>query len=63
LEVPNRLRMKDAPRITFSWVTDSHIMTYSVEESNIALNSVWNEDLLRKLIFCLKSTKFEIYPR
>jgi hypothetical protein len=62
LEVPNRLGMKDAPRITLSWTTYSHIKTYSIEENKFVLIFSWNEDLLRKLIFRLKSTKFEMYP-
>ena len=54
--------MKDVPRITFSWITDSKIKTYSIEENKFALNSAWSEDLLCKLTFRLKSIEFDMYP-
>ena len=54
--------MKDAPRITFGWITNSHIKTYSIEENKLVLNSAWSEDLLRKMTFRLKSIEFEVYP-
>ena len=54
--------MKDAPRITFSWITNSHIKTYSIEKTKFALNSAWNEDLLRKMTFRLKTIEFDMYP-
>jgi len=56
------LGMKDAPRITFSWITNSHIKTYSIEKTKFALNSAWNEDLLHQELFRPKTTEFETYP-
>jgi hypothetical protein len=53
--------MKDAPRITFGWITDSHIKTYSIEENKFVLNSEWSDDLLPKPIFGLKGMEFEMY--
>ena len=54
--------MKDALRITLSWITDSHIKTYRIEENRFVLNSAWNEDLLRKMTFRPKGIEFEMYP-
>ena len=54
--------MNDAPSITNNWITNFNIMTYILEESNIALNSAWNEDLLRKMTFRLKTIEFDMYP-
>ena len=63
MEAPSRLGMNDAPSITNNWINNSNIITYIIEENKFVLNSAWNEDLPHKLIFWLKSTKFEIYPR
>jgi hypothetical protein len=62
LKATSRLGMKDALCITLSWITDSKIKTYSIEENKFALNSAWSEDLLCKLTFMLKSIEFEMYP-
>jgi hypothetical protein len=61
LELPSRLGMKDASRITPGRTTDFKIKTYIMKENIFVLNSAWNKDLLCKLIFRLKSMEFGIY--
>jgi hypothetical protein len=53
--------MSDVSSITLSRTTDSKIKTYSLDKYNLALNSAWNEDLLHKELFGLKSMEFEMY--
>ena len=33
-----------------------------MEKTKFALNSAWNEDLLRKMTFRLKTIEFDMYP-
>ena len=61
MEAPSRLGMNDVPSITLNGITDSQIKTYGIEESKLALNSAWNEDLLCKELLRLKSMEFGMY--
>ena len=54
--------MNDAPSTTLNLINNSNIKTYIVGENKFALNSTWNEDLLRRELLGLKSTKFEMNP-
>ena len=53
--------MNDVPTITIYGLINSLIRTYVTQENRLALNSAWNEYLLRKELLGLKSTKFEMY--
>jgi len=61
LEGSNRLGMKDASPITISCINDSNIKTYIIEKCKLALNSAWNENLLREGLLRQKGMKFGIY--
>jgi len=53
--------MNDVSSITLSRTNDSQIGTYSTGDDMLSPNSAWNEDLLHKELFGLKSMEFGIY--
>ena len=60
MEAPSRLYMNDVPSITIYGLNNSLIRTYGTEDNKLALNSTWNEDLLREKLLGLKSMEFDM---
>ena len=54
--------MNDVPNITIYGLNNSLVRTYVKQDNRLALNSTWNEDLLRKELLGVKSTKFGMHP-
>ena len=62
MEASSRLDVKEVPCITMDGLTDAQRRAYVIADNKLALNAGWNEDLLRKELIGLKSTKFEMSP-